>query len=122
MLLGDLDLSHLLIENGCLGIVDLDDIGVGDWMRDVAYLLNYIQYRDSNLMYSFKRVERFRMALLAGLGVKGHDPLISLYQVEFCLDHLWAAVPSSSNNELPIHDHSIRSLEKQLQQLLKRVI
>lgn len=120
-LLGDVNLSNLLLSGPYVGVFDLDDIGVGDWRRDVSCLVQRLTEAEERRFYSQRRVRRFGRLFLEAVGLEPNDRVMGMYRVEFFLDMLWSSVRHTADRSLPILGFSIRNVERLMDKHLDRL-
>jgi len=118
--LGDLALDNLLLcNNERLGVFDLDDIGIGDWRRDIACLMQRISEAEAHVYYSRSRVRRFQRLLLDEFGLAANDLILAIYRIESYLDMLWSARPCHDDRGLPTVGFSSQVVEQMLDRHLQ---
>ncbi len=115
---GDTSPTNLFICGTQLGLIDYEDAGVGDWRRDVAFLLYCLSQAERDVRYSHARVARFRRTLLEGLAIAADDAMFRVYRVEFLINALWSAAHAARDPRLPSHGQPLASVQPELQALL----
>ncbi len=118
--IGDVDLANMLIADDAVCFFDLDDIGVGDWQRDLSCLLHRLELARHNWKYAGHRVDRLRKHILQELPCDVDERRIAVFQVELQLDAIWSALHFKADNTLPRHGRALGTLTRGLDAVLGR--
>ncbi len=120
LVLGDAAPGHLLLNEHGLCPVDLDDVGIGDPVRDAACLLEHIEAASASPWASARRARSLCSMLCEHWGIDVDDPAISQYRTEFAIDRIWSALKIDSDLAVPNHGRSVRRSVAALNTMLDR--